>query len=296
MFTLPSGILVGTYRDRGGYLLVTYSGGALRPLPDYAQEFFRDINGLAQYIAEHGVGPVLERALDDSQSGAPVATLDEPLPPANPWARQVLGFGRNYPAHGREMGGGSTAYFMISRESLAGHRGIINVPGWVKKPDYEGEVVLLVGRRLFNPSSTEARKAIVAFTAGNDVTARDVQEQGMPWSMAKSIPGFSPVGPLFMILDDEKILDDICIETVLNGEQVQEACLSEMERPVYELLANATRYFSLAPGDLVFTGTPSGVGHARSPPRYLSDGDVIEVIVKGVSPLVNYVARRGSPK
>ncbi len=290
---MASGVLVGTYRDRGGYTLVVYHGGALRPLPDYAQEFFRDFSGFVSYFAVHRFNSFIDRVLDDAAGEAPVATLDEPLPPVNPEPRLVVGFGRSFEAHAREMGGGGVAFFLKAPSSLTGHKGFIEVPGWVSKPDYEGEVVVVLGSRLREASPGEAASAIIGYTAGNDVTARDVQEAGYPWSMAKSIPSFGPVGPLVMLVDDARALEDVCLETVVSGERMQEGCLSELVKPLPELLAEASRFFRLSPGDLVFTGTPPGVGHARSPPRYLKPGDRVEVAVKGVSPLINTVTVRG---
>ncbi len=289
-----SRILVGTYRDRGGYTLVVYHGGALRPLPDYAQEFFRDFNGFAAYFALHRFNSFLDRVLDDAAGEAPVATLDEPLPPVNPSPRLVVGFGRSFEAHAKEMGGGRVAFFLKAPSSLTGHRSFIEVPQWVEKPDYEGEVVIVLGSRLRGASKGEASNAIIGYTAGNDVTARDVQEAGYPWSMAKSIPSFGPVGPLVALIDDARELENICLETLVNGERMQEGCLSELVKPLPELVADATRYFQVSPGDLIFTGTPPGVGHAKKPPRYLKPGDRVEVAVKGVSPLVNTVTRLGS--
>lgn len=293
---MASGVMIGVYRDRGGYTLVTFHGGALRPLPGYAQEFFRDFNGFAAYFAVHRFNSFIDRVFDDAASEAPVATLDEPLPPINPEPRLVVGFGRSYGAHAREMGGGKVAFFLKAPSSLTGHRGFIEIPGWVSKPDYEGEVVVVLGSRLRGASVGEAVGAIIGYTAGNDVTARDLQEAGYPWSMAKSIPTFGPVGPLVMLVDDARVLDDVCLETVVNGERLQEGCLSELVKPLPELVAEASKFFAFRPGDLVFTGTPQGVGHARSPPRYLKPGDVVEVAVKGVSPLVNTVAGLGGGK
>jgi len=287
---LASRVLVGVYRDRGGgHLLVVYHGGALKPFPSYAQELFRDFNGFAAYFAAHRFNAFLDRVLDDAAGEAPVATLDEPLPPVNPSPRLVVGFGRSYEAHAREMGGGQVAFFLKAPTSLAGHRDFIEVPPWVSKPDYEGEVVVVIGSRLRGAARGEAARAIVGYTAGNDVTARDVQTAGYPWSMAKSVPTFGPVGPLVALVDEGEQLDDVCLETVLNGERVQEGCLSELVKPLPELVADASRFFQMSPGDLVFTGTPPGVGHARQPPRYLRHGDRVEVVVKGVSPLVNTV-------
>ncbi len=209
---------------------------------------------------------------------------------------KIVGVGRNYAAHAREMGSmvrGSPDLFLKAPSSLSGHRHPIVVPEYVLKPDYEGEIVLVIGSRLKNATTSEAGRAILGYTAGNDVTSRDLQvDLGKPWSMAKSIDTFSPLGPYVRVIYDIGELEDVCLKTKLNGEVVQSGCTYDMILKPVELVSYISRYMTLHPGDLIYTGTPPGVGHARSPPRYLREGDVVEVAVDGVHPLSNMVTRR----
>jgi len=150
----------------------------------------------------------------------------------------------------------------------------------------------VVGRRLRHATPEEAADAILGYTAGNDVTARDIQfDQGKPWSLAKSIDTFAPLGPYIEVVEDPAELEDLCLETRLNRERVQHGCVADMTLPPAKLLAYISRYMTLHPGDLVYSGTPPGVGHARTPPRYLKHGDTVEVRVGSIHPLRNAVSR-----
>jgi len=136
-------------------------------------------------------------------------------------------------------------------------------------------------------SRSEAREAILGFTAGLDVTARDIQygERRRPWSMAKSIDTFAPTGPYLLATDSYSEVGDLCIEVRLNGRRMQHGCVSDMVFKPSEILMHVSRLMTLHPGDLVFTGTPPGVGHARSPPVYLSPGDLLEARLSDEHPL-----------
>ncbi len=277
---LAAGIVDGEPR------LLLVDGDTLRPVRGVAPAEF--------YSNPH-------RHLDriEALAGEPAARLGEArlLPPV-PSPGKIVGVGRNYASHAREMGGEppqEPELFLKAPSALTGHMEPIVVPSYVEKPDYEGEIVLVVGRRLKHAFPGEAAEPILGYTAGNDVTARDFQfDQKRPWSLAKSLDTFAPLGPYVEIIEDPSRLDDLCLETRLNGEKMQHGCTSDMTLGPAELLAYISRYMTLHPGDLIYSGTPPGVGHARSPPRYLKHGDIVEVRVTGLDPLGNPVVRNGN--
>ena len=209
-------------------------------------------------------------------------TLDELEPPA-PFPGKIVGVGKSYAAHAREFGSDTVEepdYFLIAPSALVGHGHPVRIPppDVTGKVDYEGEIVLVIGKRLTRATPHEAREAILGYTLGNDVTARDLQvERGKPWSLAKSLDTFKPLGPLVKIVDDPGELEELCLKTTVSGEVMQRGCVGDMVMTLPELVASISRYLTLEPGDLIYTGTPPGVGYARSPPRLLRGGDVVEV-------------------
>jgi 2-keto-4-pentenoate hydratase/2-oxohepta-3-ene-1,7-dioic acid hydratase in catechol pathway len=181
------------------------------------------------------------------------------------------------------------AFFVKAPGSVVGHMHPILVSEGMKA-DYEGEIAVVVGARLRHASPREARGAVAAFLAANDVTERRLQEE-MSWSIAKSLDTFGPLGPVAAVTTDPGELEELCVETRLNGEVVQPGCASEMVASIPEILARLSQLATLRPGDVVITGTPPGVGHSRSPLRYLRPGDLVEVEVTGLPALANPVER-----
>lgn len=223
-----------------------------------------------------------------------VQDLSAPLDPPDPYPSKIIGIGKNYAEHAREMRSETRpVFFMKAPSALIGHRHHIEVPPVVAKPDYEGEVVIVIGKPVKLASREEAKSAIFGYMAGNDVTARDLQyDEHLPWCLSKSVDTFSPTGPYINVVSDYSELEGLCVETYLNGERVQRGCAADMTYDFASIVQELSKYMKLLPGDLIFTGTPPGVGHPRG--RYLLDGDVIEVKVTGLEALVNSVTRKGA--
>lgn len=270
--------LEGSYRlatvIRGQVYLVEGSDDVLTD----PAKFFRDPEGSVSLASRRDlVGPV--------------GTLEGELEPPVPTPSKIIGVGKNFGGHAREMKSAERpVFFMKAPSALIGHRGVIVVPDSVEKPDYEGEIVIVIGKKVKLASRSEAQNSIIGYMAGNDVTARDLQyDECMPWCLSKSIDTFSPTGPYMVLVNDYSELEGLCVETRLNGQLVQRGCAHEMSLPFAEIVQALSKYMTLYPGDLVFTGTPPGVGHPRG--RYLRDGDVVEVRVGDKDPLVNVVHR-----
>lgn len=231
-----------------------------------------------------GFSLIAKACWDDGIALEPIESLThkELLPPA-PCPREVIGVGKSYSEHAKEFGVSQLVepdYFLISPTALTGSGSPITLPdkSVASKIDYEGEIVVVLGKRIKNATVEEAQNAILGITLGNDVTARDLQiEKQKPWSLSKSLDTFKPLGPYVRVVEDSRMLEDLCIKTIVSGEVMQEGCVSEMVMSLPQLVANISRYLTLRPGDLVYTGTPPGVGYARSPPRLLRRGDVVRV-------------------
>lgn len=204
------------------------------------------------------------------------------LPPVTP--SKIVCVGRNYRAHVREMGNEMPAeplLFFKPPSSLLRPGGAVRLPAISRRVDYEGELAIVIGRRTRNLGPEDDWHSIVrGFTPANDISARDLQKKDEQWTRAKGFDTFCPVGPL---VSDEPDLDaGLTIETRLNGELRQHSSTLDFIFPVPVLLRFITAVMTLEPGDLVLTGTPSGVGP-------LSPGDRVEVSIRGLGVLANTV-------
>jgi 2-keto-4-pentenoate hydratase/2-oxohepta-3-ene-1,7-dioic acid hydratase in catechol pathway len=250
--------------------------GACRFLEDGGLELARD--PLATLVPDAGVE-------------AAGHTLDPPVPKP----RMVWAIGLNYRDHIEEQGAEIPrvpTVFVKSPRSLIGHEADIVVPPHVTQPDYEGEVAFVVGRTAKDVPEERALEYVAGVTCAHDVSARDHQFVTGQWSWSKSFDTFCPLGPALVTTDEVDVFN-LAIETRLNGEVVQASNTKELVFPIPRLLAELSRGVTLQAGDVVLTGTPGGVGLHRTPPRFLQDGDVVEITVDGVGTLRNRVVRTG---
>lgn len=195
---------------------------------------------------------------------------------------KIVCVGRNYVAHARELGNEvpeRPLIFLKPPSSVIGEGDAIELPPESARIEYEGEIGIVVGERLRRVSAAEARRAIRGIVAVNDVTARDLQNTDGQWTRAKGFDTFCPIGPEAPPPDD---LGDLTVVTRVNGAERQRGRASEMAFDIPTLLAYISSVMTLEPGDLVATGTPSGVAP-------LAPGDVVEVEVVGYSTVRNPV-------
>ena len=206
---------------------------------------------------------------------------------------KIVGVARNYPSHAAERGSTSApeqpVLFLKAPSAVIGPEDEIQLPRASARVDFEGELAVVIGAPVREISPSEAPAAIAGYCVANDVTARDVQDERGQRSIAKSFDTFAPLGPVLVTADEVPDPQDLALRTVLSGEVVQSARTKEMLFGVAELVAFASRLMTLEPGDVLLTGTPAGVGAARTPPRWLRDGDVVEVAIERVGRLRNYV-------
>jgi 2-keto-4-pentenoate hydratase/2-oxohepta-3-ene-1,7-dioic acid hydratase in catechol pathway len=238
-----------------------------------------------------GADELLARDDADAVLDAAKARLGPPVPDP----QKILCVGLNYRAHANEARLDEPPVPMVFAKFpnvLIGAGAAIELPAAnAEHVDYEGEIAIVIGRPAYRLSEEEALGAVAGWMPFNDVSARDLQTQTSQWTVGKSPDTFGPCGPC-LVLDDALRDGGLEIETRVNGEVVQHAHTDQMIFSVARLIAFLTRTMTLVPGDIIVTGTPEGVGAHRDPPRFLRDGDVVEVRV-GDELLSNPVQLRG---
>ena len=202
----------------------------------------------------------------------------ERLGPPVPTPRQVFAIGLNYAPHAAETGFTPPAQPMVFTKfptCIVGPVADVSLPPG--NVDWEIEVVAVVGRGGFRIPREQAWDALAGLTIGQDLSARVAQLAGTPpqFSLAKSHPGFGPTGPVLVSTDEFADREDIGFESRLGDEVIQHGRTSQLIFPVDVLVEHISATCPLLPGDLIFTGTPGGVGNRREPPRFLHDGHVL---------------------
>ena len=212
---------------------------------------------------------------------------------AVPTPRVIWGVGLNYRDHAAETGRplpDVPTLFMKSPRAVIGHGDTIVVPPHVMQPDYEGELAIVIGRTARDVSEVDAPSVVAGVTVAHDVSSRDHQFTTGQWTWSKSFDTFCPLGPEVVSLDEIDV-GRLTIETRVSGEVMQASNTSELVFGVPQLVAWISRGCTLEAGDVIITGTPAGVGAARTPPRWLENGDVVEITIEGIGTLRNPVER-----
>lgn len=214
-----------------------------------------------------------------------------------PTPRVIWGVGLNYRDHAAETGRPlptAPTLFVKSPSSVIGHGDPIVIPPHVQQPDYEGELAVVIGTRARDVTEADALTIVAGVTVGHDVSARDHQYNTGQFSWSKSFDTFCALGPELVSLDEIDLAGGLAITTTVSGEVMQDSTTAELVFSVPELIAWISQGCTLEPGDVILTGTPAGVGAARTPPRWLVDGDVVEITIEGVGTLRNPVVRQPS--
>ena len=228
-------------------------------------------------LIETGKTDELRRASDDS--GADPIADPELLPPL-PDPDKIICIGLNYRSHAAEAGidpPEQPTFFAKFRNALAPPGAAVALPAASEKVDYEAEIAFVLGGRCSQVSPDEALEAIAGYTLLNDLSARDLQFATPQWMPGKVFDGSAPCGPALVTPDEAGAPDAIKFSLDLNGERMQEASTADLIFSVAELTARLSRWMTLEPGDIVSTGTPSGVGSVRQPRVWLKPGDEIVI-------------------
>lgn len=228
--------------------------------------------------------------------------LRAPLP--NP--PHLLAIGLNYRAHIEEVNTGSSAGTLGQPASSAppaypivftkegrviGPGKSIRIPAQVEQPDYEGELAVIIGKPARNVSREHALEYVAGYTIFNDVTSRDFQNRVSQWTLGKSPDTFSVMGPTLVLTDEVPNPQSLRVRTRIGGETLQDSNTELMIFPVAELIAYISQVMTLETGTVIATGTPEGVGMARTPPRWLKPGETVVVEIEKLGQLASPIAK-----
>ncbi|MDY6051131.1 MAG: fumarylacetoacetate hydrolase family protein [Rothia sp. (in: high G+C Gram-positive bacteria)] len=195
---------------------------------------------------------------------------------------KVIGAARNWHDHASELGNETPTtpqFFFKPNTSVIGPGDPIALPEWSDDVSFEGELAVVIGRIAKSVPLDRVPEVIYGYTVANDLTARDAQNTDVQWARAKGFDGSCPLGPW---IETELDPDDLTIQTWVDGDLKQDGTTADMVFSVAELVAAASEYFTLLPGDVILTGTPAGAGR-------LSAGNEVEIEVEGIGSLINTV-------
>jgi 2-keto-4-pentenoate hydratase/2-oxohepta-3-ene-1,7-dioic acid hydratase in catechol pathway len=237
----------------------------------------------------HAVAGLADRA---GATTYPISQAKWHAPIVDP--RKIICVGLNYRDHAAESGSPipkDPVLFSKYPTALIGHGETIVLPRVSQEVDYEAELVIIIGKKGRHIAKDRAFDYVAGYSVGHDVSARDWQlkKDGKQWMVGKTFDTFAPVGPMLVTRDEVANPCNLPIRLRLNGNVMQNSNTNQMIFNVEDLLAYISQVMTLEPGDLIFTGTPPGVGTARKPPVFMKDGDSVEVEIEGLGVLRNSV-------
>jgi 2-keto-4-pentenoate hydratase/2-oxohepta-3-ene-1,7-dioic acid hydratase in catechol pathway len=215
-----------------------------------------------------------------------------PIPRPN----KLICIGLNYRAHAMETGASIPdvpTVFNKFATAVVGPGADIVLPKVSKSPDYEAEMAFVIGKGGRHIAGEDWQDHVWGYTIVNDVSARDYQRATTQWLMGKTFDTFAPMGPWIVTADEIADPHDLNISLDIDGETLQDSNTKDLIFKIPELIAFLSSVFTLEPGDIVSTGTPSGVGAARKPPRFLRPGEEVTVKIQGIGELTNPVVAEG---
>lgn len=251
-------------------------------------------SSLRELIAEERLEALAEAVsaatADPVPVGAGGAALLAPIPDPD----KIICIGLNYRAHAEETGQEipkAPTIFGKYRNALAGDGATVTLPEASAKVDYEAEIAFVISKRASRVPVEDALDHVAGYTLLNDLSARDLQGLTLQWMPGKVFDGAAPCGPYLVTPDEAADPGDLGISLTLNGETMQDSSTSDLIFPIPELVSRLSAWMTLEPGDLISTGTPSGVGMARKPRIWLQDGDVLTVSSPTLGELTTTIAR-----
>ena len=227
--------------------------------------------------------------LDSLRAGSAVGSLDDvavlaPIPKPG----KVICVGRNYAEHAAETGSDvpeRPQLFAKFANAIVGPRDDVMHPTITRALDYEAELVAVIGRRAAHVPESRALDVVLGYTCGDDISARDLQFGDTQWLRGKSLDTFAPIGPWIVTADEIPDPQTLGIRCAVNGETRQDDTTANMVFSVAQIIAFVTEAITLEPGDVIFTGTPPGVGFGMDPKTYLTVGDHVRVEVDAIGTL-----------
>ena len=273
--------------DARGPFVASHAGGVLIDLSIAAPELPRDIVPLLDLAG------AVARAVAQADVASHVDPAAANYLPVVPRPGKIICVGLNYREHAAESGFALPDYpalFARFSSSLVGHGQPIVRPRSSEQLDFEGEFAAVIGRAGRHVSRSDALGLVAGYTLFNDASIRDFKMRSSQWTAGKNFDGTGAFGPDFVSADElPPGLQGVQLTTRLNGEVVQQTLADDMVFGIAELVAIISESISLEPGDVIVTGTPSGVGLARKPPLWMRPGDVVTVEADGIGLLSNPV-------
>jgi len=204
----------------------------------------------------------------------------------SPSPRQMIGVGLNYASHAAEAGLEPPEYPLIFPKLAAASAGPFDeIAIFTETVDWEVELAVVIGRRARLVAAQDAWDYVAGLTIAQDLSDREIQmrpEGNAQFSLGKSLPGFGPIGPQLVTIDEFEDRNDLELTCSINGEEVQRGRTSDLIFSIPQIIEYLAATTELYPGDVIMTGTPPGVGYARTPPRYLKVGDMLESRIEGI--------------
>lgn len=287
-------MLIARYRDDQAVHLGVVDGSTVRPIDTTRMSPLEDVSRI-------GVAALAASGWHDADAlplGRPQPLGSVRLLAPVPHPEKIICVGVNYRLHAAESNMVPPAFpeiFAKYPNAIQDPDGPIILPGVDQAIDYEGELGVIVGSVARNLAPASALEAVAGYTVGNDVSARTIQLRVSQWVTGKSPDTFCPIGPWMATAGTVGDPQSLAIATNIADETLQSASTAQMIFTVADLMVYLSSLLTLRPGDIILTGTPAGVGHSRQPPRYLREGDVVEVTIERIGTLRNPVVSTQVP-
>ena len=247
----------------------------------------RDLSGAVRDIAGEALAPAsLDRLRRLDPASLPLVAGSPRLGPCVGSVSKIVAIGLNYRLHAQEAGAAIPSepiFFMKATSSICGPNDEVIIPKGSQKTDYEVELGIVIGSLARHVSQSDARKHVAGYCVVNDVSEREFQiERGGQWTKGKSADTFCPTGPWLVTADEVPDPGKLTLWTEVNGERRQSSNTADLIFGVHEIVSYVSQFMTLLPGDLIPTGTPSGVGMGFKPPKFLKPGDRVRLSVEGL--------------
>jgi 2-keto-4-pentenoate hydratase/2-oxohepta-3-ene-1,7-dioic acid hydratase in catechol pathway len=247
----------------------------------------RDLSGAVRDIAGEGLAPAsLDRLRRLDPASLPLVAGSPRLGPCVGSVSKIVAIGLNYRLHAQEAGAAIPSepiFFMKATSSICGPNDDVIIPKGSQKTDYEVELGIVIGSLARHVSQSDARKHVAGYCVVNDVSEREFQiERGGQWTKGKSADTFCPTGPWLVTPDEVPDPGKLALWTEVNGERRQSSNTADLIFGVDEIVSYVSQFMTLLPGDVIPTGTPSGVGLGFKPPKFLKPGDRVRLSVEGL--------------
>ena len=247
----------------------------------------RDLSGAVRDIAGEALAPTaLDRLRRLDPASLPLVSGSPRLGPCVGSVSKIVAIGLNYRLHAQEAGAAIPSepiFFMKATSSICGPNDDVIIPKNSQKTDYEVELGIVIGSLARQVSKSDARKHVAGYCVVNDVSEREFQiERGGQWTKGKSADTFCPTGPWLVTADEVPDPGKLALWTEVNGERRQNSNTADLIFGVDEIVSYVSQFMTLLPGDVIPTGTPSGVGMGFKPPKFLKPGDRMRLSVEGL--------------